>query len=109
MRKALHYPPYGKLIRFKLIGKNLREVEEVAHRLVKALAPRLPERTMVLGPAPAYPAIVARQHRWHLVIKGPAKADMREATRLALAHLAQGGHTSRVRITADVDPLNVMS
>jgi len=108
-RKALGYPPYGKLIRFRLTGARLPEVEGAARRLARELEGRLPERAVILGPAPAWPAMVSKKHRWHLVLKGPVSANLRDPARRALESVAKSASFPRVRISADVDPVNVMS
>jgi primosomal protein N' (replication factor Y) len=108
-RRALGYPPYGRLIRFRLTGTRPTEVEAAAGRLAKELTSRLPARASVLGPAPAFPAVVAKRHRWHLVLKGPVSADLRDPARRALEAVGKDSGFARVQISADVDPVNVMS
>ncbi len=104
-RKALGYPPYGKLVRIKLAGKKEAEVEAVAKRLAARLTAGLPPKAAVLGPAPAFPALLAGTHRRHLVVKGPTAANLRGLVSQALGATPD----PRVRITVDVDPLNVLS
>ncbi len=109
VRKLLGYPPYGRLVRFRLTGRRREEVVAAARRLAATLGTILPPKTVVLGPAPAHPAMVANTHRWHLVLKGPSGAALRVAARRGLDALARGVDPHRVRVTADPDPVNVMS
>jgi primosomal protein N' len=92
-----------------LSGKNPADVEGLARRLAQELDKRLSPGTSILGPAPAFPAVVARRHRWHIVIKGRTGAILRDIARKAMRKMAGEPGASRVRVSADVDPLNVMS
>jgi len=108
-RKMLGYPPYGKLIRIKFAGKKEAEVIGVAKRIAARLTKGLPAKASVLGPAPAFPALVAGTHRHHLVVKGPNAANLRGLVSQAVAAESLGPDARRVRLTVDVDPLNVLS
>ena len=109
LRKALHYPPYGRIIRFRLAAGTLSLAGEAAKRLTECLCRHLPPKAVLLGPAPCTPAVVAKRHRQHLVLRGQNMAALREAAHAALAEFARWPVSSKVRLHVDPDPLNVMS
>jgi len=109
LRKSLGYPPFGRIIRFRLAAATATLAEDAATRLTAFLCRHLPAKAVLLGPAPCTPAVVAKRHRRHLVLRGPNMAAMREAAHAALAEFARWPAASRVRVHVDPDPLNVMS
>jgi primosomal protein N' (replication factor Y) len=109
-RKALGYPPFGRLVRVKVTGMHAGEVERSARVIADSAARSLPASARVLGPAPAIPEMVARRTRWHLTVKGPLSADIRGPVAAAVSRFNEKDPTAgRLRISIDVDPVNVMS
>lgn len=109
LRKAFGYPPYGRLIRFKLSGANSGQVGSFARRLAEIAGEHLPALASTIGPAPAMPEIVARRARWHFSLRGPLSANLWQVAKRILAESAKLPDAGRVRLRVDVDPLNVMS
>ncbi|GAC1458116.1 MAG: primosomal protein N' [Chamaesiphon sp.] len=108
-RATLNYPPYGRLILFRLSSLDGAAVQETAEHLAAVL--RLAEsedattsRYEVLGPAPAGIMRVANRYRWQILLKFPADALVE------LPNLAElrADCPSGVNFTIDVDPLNLM-
>jgi primosomal protein N' (replication factor Y) len=109
-RKALGYPPFGRLVRVKVSGMRAGEVARAARVIADAVAGTLPAGARVLGPAPAIPEMVARRTRWHLTVKGPLSSDIRGPVAAAVSRFNEKDPTAgRLRISIDVDPVNVMS
>jgi len=108
-RRALGYPPFGRIIRFRFTGPDRDAVVSSARTMARFLSSRVNEKTMVMGPAPAMPAVVARRHHWHLVMKGPDGEAMRKLAMEAVGRAEAGPDAGRVQISADVNPLNVLS
>ncbi len=108
-RKSLGYPPFTRIIRLRVTGPRRASVEGAAHALAEAATKSLPAGASVLGPAPAFPAVVARRHRWHLLLKGPALGPLRDAARSAMAAVGAMPGAKNLRLSADVEPVNVMS
>jgi len=108
-RKALGYPPFGRIIRFRFTGSDRDSVVSSARSLARFLSSRIDAKTMVMGPAPAMPAVVARRHHWHLVMKGPDGEGMRKLAKEAVGRAESGPDAGKVQISADVNPLNVLS
>lgn len=112
-RKQLYYPPYGRLARIVLRGKNNQDVKEraadIAEKLKEAIrlttgtsqSERYKNKVEILGPAPAPITRVKDKYRWHLI----AKADNSEKLRAILKSIEnENRHSKRVQIMIDVDP-----
>jgi len=74
-RRDQSQPPYSRLIQLMHAGTNRAKVEEEAIRLSKELQSAQEEwglsDTDVVGPAPAWPAMLRGHHRWHIILRGP--------------------------------------
>jgi primosomal protein N' (replication factor Y) len=110
-RRALDYPPYGRLIHLRLDGPKSAEVEQQA----KGLAAQLREQLIrtangrpaieVLGPAPAPIEKLRNRYRWQILLKGKQSPPLRELARQARALLSR---TRAVRLHIDVDPYSML-
>ncbi|HEX9285512.1 MAG TPA: hypothetical protein VF879_07570, partial [Nitrospirales bacterium] len=131
-RKALEYPPFGRLIGLRVSGTKEELVETAAIRWATSLrraagkvgvggAPRVPvappnatdvgpPHTIieVLGPIPATPAKVRGRIRRQLVVKGTDEAALRHAVRVTFADLEKAGKAGGLRYDIDVDPQSLM-
>lgn len=106
-RKALGYPPYGRLVLLRLSSLDAIAVEHTAEKVAIALekdylSELVSERDYtILGPAPAPILRVAQRYRWQILLKltlGVALPD--------IASLRQ--HCpDRVSFAIDVDVLNL--
>jgi len=108
-RRVLGYPPFGRIIRFRFTGADRNAVVSSAKAMGRFLESRIDGKTMVMGPAPAMPAVVARRHHWHLVMKGPDGEAMRKLAKEAVRRSETGPEAGKVQVSADVNPLNVLS
>ncbi|WP_096894518.1 replication restart helicase PriA [Candidatus Scalindua japonica] len=112
-RKQLYYPPYGRLARVVLRGKNDQDVKEkiskIAEKLMKAIklsgGPLLSglhkNKIGVLGPAPAPIVKVKDNYRWHLIVK----ADSFNNLHTILKSIENEKRNSKkVQMMIDVDP-----
>ena len=107
-RREVGYPPFTRLIALLVSGPDEAEVEEAARALAeRAEAVAEPLGVQVLGPAPQALARLRGQHRWHLLLKGENGAKLREAAIAALAWAETPKHLKRVKVVADVDPIEV--
>ncbi len=108
-RREVGYPPFTRLIALLVSGPEEAEVEEAARMLAeRAEAVAEPLGVQVLGPAPQALARLRGQHRWHLLLKGENGANLRAAAVAALAWAEEKGNLKRVKVVADVDPLEVL-
>jgi primosomal protein N' (replication factor Y) len=107
LRRALGYPPCGRLARLVLTGKDHAATRSSAIAAVKALtaaAANLPG-CVVLGPSPAPIARVKGAWRWQALLKAPAGSDIASVLRegLARTRVADG-----VSAAPDVDPVDML-
>jgi primosomal protein N' (replication factor Y) len=99
-RRALHWPPYVRLVYVGVIGRDRARVEATIARYAEVL--HGDERWQVLGPV-AYPiAKLNEEWRYRLAIKTRDIAAVRAVLRKRILPEA---HTERhVRLTINVDP-----
>ncbi len=107
-RAALSYPPYGRLVLFRISGLAAIATEKAAHQVADQLMalqanPALEghEPWDMLGPVPAPILRVARRYRWHILLKRSPETPLPDFTDL-LRQTAEG-----ISLTIDVDPLNL--
>jgi primosomal protein N' (replication factor Y) len=114
-RQALHYPPYGRLVAFRLSGFDAEAVQQtataLAHHLRSRLEAELSTSTSgqtpfyeLLGPAPAAIVRVARRYRWQLLLKFSTHHEIGLPTLTELRSHCPAG----VSLTIDVDPLRLL-
>jgi primosomal protein N' (replication factor Y) len=69
-RKALTYPPYSRLVKFVLKGKNESQVRVSAFKLKSVLERLVPDFDS-LGPSPAAIAWMNQYYLWEVMVKLP--------------------------------------
>jgi primosomal protein N' (replication factor Y) len=106
-RKALQYPPFGRIISLRLSSIKKDALIEEAHRLGK-LAKKLSARhgniAEIIGPAESPLAKIRGRFRYQMLIKGQ---DINVLHQIA-QELLQKSANNMVKITADVDPESFM-
>ncbi|HUD00523.1 MAG TPA: primosomal protein N', partial [Candidatus Polarisedimenticolaceae bacterium] len=110
-RRALGYPPFGKLINLRLDGPNPEHVEEKAKAVLKKIVaiqssnPKYREHIEVLGPAPSPIEKLRNRYRWQLLLKGNQISPL-----IGLASAVRETFTRArsVRLHIDVDPYNML-
>ena len=99
-RQDMGYPPYRRLARIVFSysdpAKAQAEAERAAARLANILRERALTGTSLIGPAPCFYRRLNRQHRWHLLIRGPDPSA-------ALRHLRPEPGWQ-----IDVDPVDIL-
>jgi len=109
-RKALGYPPFGRLIRVLITGPDEPETRSAAlelARLVSAIAvDGLKEELEVLGPAPAPLARLRGRYRYQLLVKGPPGPLLRGAAETLVK--ATAGLASPLQANVDVNPMSML-
>jgi len=103
-RKQLYYPPYGRLARIVLRGKESKDVKEkaidIANKLREAIKSSKDE-VDILGPAPTPITRIKDKYRWHIIVK----SNNLEKLRMALKSIENEGKKSKkVQTIIDVDP-----
>jgi primosomal protein N' (replication factor Y) len=107
LREELAYPPFTRLVRLLLQGKDEERVAEAAKRVAAAV--REVEGAggiEVLGPAPAPISRIGDQHRHHVLAKAHRPRGVAAAARAAEA--AVGRRRRGVELIVDVDPAGLL-
>jgi primosomal protein N' (replication factor Y) len=106
-RKALHFPPYSRLIRFTFRGKETDRVERESKRLASIASALLPGGADMLGPAECPIGLIAGNFRRQLILRGEAMGVLHAAARLMLGEYEKA-KDSRVYLEVDVDPVSLL-
>jgi primosomal protein N' (replication factor Y) (superfamily II helicase) len=110
-RRALGYPPFGKLVNLRLDGPSSEHVEAKAQALFKKIRaiqsgnPKYREHVEILGPAPSPIEKLRNRYRWQLLLKGDQISPL---IGLASAVRETFTRTRNVRLHIDVDPYNML-
>lgn len=106
-RETLGFPPYTRLIRFTIRGKDEQRANAAISRLASIIAPLLPPSADMLGPAECPISVIAQNHRRQILIRGKSMSTLHGATRAILAAYERG-KDSRVHLEVDVDPVSLL-
>ncbi|MBT5240210.1 MAG: primosomal protein N' [Rhodospirillaceae bacterium] len=98
-RRSLGMPPFGRLVALILSGMREDAVRQAGQQLARAVPAAADIE--VLGPAPAFMALLRGRHRHRFLIKGPRNRLLQPFVR---AWLGSVKLPSSVRIQVDVDP-----
>jgi primosomal protein N' (replication factor Y) len=72
IREDLRYPPFVRMVRYRIRGETDEDCAAAADDLVRALGRHARDRGVaieVIGPAPAFVARIRGQHQWHVILK----------------------------------------
>jgi primosomal protein N' (replication factor Y) (superfamily II helicase) len=106
-RKALQYPPFGRMINIRLSSTNKEALDDAATdagKLAHKLSAGRGNAAEIIGPAESPIARIQGRFRKQLLIKGRNIKILHAIAREILETCAN----SAVKITADVDPENFM-
>ncbi|RMF69981.1 MAG: primosomal protein N' [Calditrichaeota bacterium] len=111
-RRALLYPPFGRLVAIFLRGKNEARVRQAAEQYAALLRKRQ-NGFLVLGPSPSPIARVQKYHRWQILLKGDKRKDrsgatMRQSVQEADTLFREKFKSRGVQVAIDVDPVSLM-
>jgi primosomal protein N' (replication factor Y) len=112
VRKAMGYPPFAKMVRLLVYGRDDAAVQQAAEKMRTQLdefvAKLNGEKILIVGPAPAPLARLKEDYRWHIILWS---ADYRQL-RLIMEMFwqATGGVApgKELRMSIDVDPMYIM-
>jgi primosomal protein N' (replication factor Y) len=110
-RKHLSYPPAVRLAAIRFDARDPQAVEQFCQAFTALLRPyvRDAEGVTLLGPAPAALAKLNNRYRWHLLLKAPTARRLHDVIESSLNALRQASiPRSGVRLTVDVDPVNLL-
>jgi primosomal protein N' (replication factor Y) (superfamily II helicase) len=105
LRRELMYPPFARLALVRIEGNEPAQVSDGAAKIATLLAHAAkPESLRVLGPAPAPIERIKQRYRWQVLLK----ARERHELRAALSEVASYRAGEEVRVSVDIDPLNML-
>ena len=106
MRRALGYPPYGRMVLFLFKGRDEHEVAQKAGLCAGALRAEAPPEVEVMGPVQAPLARLKQVFRWQVILKASAPGMINTLSRYALQQF--GGKRKGVVLSIDVDPVSML-
>jgi primosomal protein N' (replication factor Y) len=105
LRRELMYPPFARMALVRIEGDESAHVSERAREVATLLAQAAKlESVRVLGPAPAPIERIKQRYRWQVLLKAPERHELRAA----LAELASYSARDGVRVSIDIDPVNML-
>jgi len=111
-RRELGYPPFNHLILVVFSGRNLKAVTAYAQNFSSILERKVKSRKQksveILGPAPAPLSKIKNQHRWQLLIKTKNITSASSLIRKILEEKKNAKKKEAVRITVNVDPMDML-
>jgi primosomal protein N' (replication factor Y) len=110
-RKALSYPPYGKLSVLRITGldlanteKECEKIKNYAHALKKSS--RSYDEIEILGPAPAPLQKIRNKYRFQMLLKGPDSQKLGAFCQQFLSSYKLS--STRLSLSLDVDAVNLL-
>jgi primosomal protein N' (replication factor Y) len=113
-RNALKYPPFSRLVQFKISGKNSPETKNHAYILgdlcqsLKASHSPLYQSVDILGPIEASLTRIARRYRWQILLKGINTRMLHQFIDQLMSDHATVFNRHQVQVAIDVDPFFMM-
>jgi primosomal protein N' (replication factor Y) len=109
-RKALHYPPFSRIVQLKISGTGHRETEAaagLAGKHCRQIQAAIPSVT-VLGPVEAPLSKIANRYRRQIFLKSPGSKIIHQFLNRYFT-LAKGDRYPKgIRIVADIDPFMML-
>ena len=106
-RQELMYPPFGRILRIVVYGKQEASVRNaIASIAAKTLSFSSANAITALGPSPAVFSKINNQFRYGMVFKGQSIAKLQQLASGIRRHMAKP--PAGVRVQIDVDPIVMM-
>ena len=109
IRKRLNYPPFTKMIVLEIICENETHGQNAIGKLRQSLSRLVSRENSVelIGPSKAALYRLQNKFRWHLLLRGENMKQMQDIL-LKCHQLNESKAREKVKITIDVDPLNLL-
>lgn len=107
IRKLINYPPFSRLARIVIRGKEEESVMHSAVRLaddMKKISSEKYSQINVLGPSPAPLSKIGGNYRYHIILKGNKLNDLTLFIKTALDSFK----SKAVYIEIDIDPVDML-
>ena len=111
-RKALEYPPFSRLINFRLVGNSERRTKAVAEemgRIGQSLLIKGYRRGIeILGPSTAPFTKMRGKFRWQMLAKGKSVQLLHQFAQELAIRLEEEAKGKGVHLDIDVDPVFIL-
>ncbi len=111
-RRALDYPPFSRLINFRLIGNSEKKTKAMAEEmggLGRHLLKRKYSRSLeILGPSEEPITKMRGKFRWQMLLKGRSSRLLHQFSQELIAHMEPQMRGKGVHLDVDVDPLFIL-
>ncbi|UCD72339.1 MAG: primosomal protein N' [Syntrophobacterales bacterium] len=112
-RKELSYPPFSRLINFRIEGtsqkRSIRAAEEIGEWGRRLLKERPYLRGIeILGPSPAPLVKLKGKHRYQMLVKGKRAHPLHRFVEELAEEMNKRWIGSGINLSIDVDPISVM-
>jgi primosomal protein N' (replication factor Y) len=111
-RKALDYPPFSRLVNFRLIGNSEKRIKAVAEEMGKIgkslLKTRYRKGIEILGPSAAPFAKMKGKFRWQMLVKGKSSQLLHQFAQELAFLLEDQTKGKGVNLDIDVDPVFIL-
>jgi primosomal protein N' (replication factor Y) len=110
-RKALEYPPFSRLINFRLIGNSERRTRAMAEemgRIGKDLLKKYGKGLEILGPSMAPFTKMRGKFRWQMLVKGKSSPWLHQFANDLAHRLKTQAKGVGVELDIDVDPVFIL-
>ncbi len=105
LRRQLRFPPFWRLVRLLVRGRNSERVEEAAAAAARLARAAADAGVDVLGPVECPLAMIAGNHRRHVLLRGERLAPVHSAARAVQQGWKKG---TGVYLEIDVDPVSLL-
>jgi primosomal protein N' (replication factor Y) len=111
-RRELEYPPFSRLINFKLSGNSEKRTKGAAEEMGKIgqtlLKKGYGKGIETLGPSAAPFAKVRGKFRWHMLAKGKSSRFLHQFSQALAARMEEQTKGRGISLDIDVDPVSVL-
>jgi primosomal protein N' (replication factor Y) len=111
-RRALEYPPFSRLVNFRLIGNSEKRTKAAAEEMGRIgqslLKSGYRKGIEILGPSTAPFAKIRGKYRWQMLAKGKSSQLLHRFARALAAQLENEIKAKGVNLDIDVDPISIL-
>ncbi len=109
-RRGPRWPPFCRLVSFRVAASTAQAAEEAARRCARAARELAREDPTieVLGPAPAVIPRLRNRWRWQVLLKGETPGGLHRIARGVLARVGRRAGRGGATLAVDVDPAGMI-
>ncbi len=110
-RKALEYPPFSRMVNFRLVGNSEKRTKSMAEemgRIGKDLLKKYGRGIEILGPSLAPFAKMRGKFRWQMLAKGKSSSLLHQFAKDLATRLKSQTKGEGVELDIDVDPVFIL-